>query len=162
MSFVELTAPENAPTPVLVEVPHSGLTVPPELESELDTTPTAVLRDSDGPPDVLLLATGSEVTITVEAAGVLADDGVAARVVSMPCLEWFAEQPAAYREQVLPADVRARVTQAARRAMDRRHRARHNLQRRTGRDAQGRAAGTGASVYDKSGHVHDAGARDGL
>jgi transketolase len=69
-----------------------------------------VLRDSEGSPDVLLVATGSEVAIAVEAADVLAADGIAARVVSMPCLEWFAEQPAEYREQVLPADVRARVS----------------------------------------------------
>ncbi len=47
MSFVELTAPASTPTPVLVEVPHSGLQVPPEVEPEIDATPTAVLRDSD-------------------------------------------------------------------------------------------------------------------
>ena len=47
VSFVELTAPARTPTPVLVEVPHSGLQVPPEVEPEIDATPTAVLRDSD-------------------------------------------------------------------------------------------------------------------
>ena len=47
MSFVELTHPQVTPSPVLVEVPHSGLRVPPEVESEIDTTPLAVLRDSD-------------------------------------------------------------------------------------------------------------------
>ena len=47
MSFVELTHPQATPSPVLVEVPHSGLQVPPEIESEIDTTPLAVLRDSD-------------------------------------------------------------------------------------------------------------------
>jgi N-formylglutamate deformylase len=47
VSFVELTAPAITPTPVLVEVPHSGLQVPPEVEPEIDTTPLAVLRDSD-------------------------------------------------------------------------------------------------------------------
>ncbi len=47
MSFVELTAPETTATPVLVEVPHSGLQVPPEVEPEIETTPLAVLRDSD-------------------------------------------------------------------------------------------------------------------
>ena len=47
MSFVELTHPQATPSPVLVEVPHSGLQVPPEVESEIDTTPLAVLRDSD-------------------------------------------------------------------------------------------------------------------
>ena len=47
MSFVELTHPRTAPSPVLVEVPHSGLQVPPEVESEIDATPSAMLRDSD-------------------------------------------------------------------------------------------------------------------
>lgn len=47
MSFIELTLPQTSPSPVLVEVPHSGLQLPPEVEPELDTTPTAVLRDSD-------------------------------------------------------------------------------------------------------------------
>lgn len=47
MSFVELTYPESRPSPVLVEVPHSGLQVPDEVESEIDATPSAVLRDSD-------------------------------------------------------------------------------------------------------------------
>lgn len=47
MSFVQLTAPETTATPVLVEVPHSGLQVPPEVEHEIEATPLAVLRDSD-------------------------------------------------------------------------------------------------------------------
>ncbi|MBT8452619.1 MAG: N-formylglutamate amidohydrolase [Deltaproteobacteria bacterium] len=47
MSYVELTHPHTTPTPVLVEVPHSGLQVPPEVESEIQSTPLAVLRDSD-------------------------------------------------------------------------------------------------------------------
>ncbi len=47
MSFVDLTHPQITPSPVLVEVPHSGLHVPPEVEPEIDTTPSAVLRDSD-------------------------------------------------------------------------------------------------------------------
>ena len=47
MTFVELTHPRTPPSPVLVEVPHSGLQVPPEVESEIDATPLAMLRDSD-------------------------------------------------------------------------------------------------------------------
>lgn len=47
MSFVELIHPKSSPSPVLVEVPHSGLQVPPEIESEIDATPSAMLRDSD-------------------------------------------------------------------------------------------------------------------
>jgi len=68
------------------------------------------LLGTDGDPDVLLLATGSEVAIAVEARELLAATGVAARVVSMPCLEWFAEQDQAYRDEVLPPQVTARVS----------------------------------------------------
>jgi transketolase len=68
-----------------------------------------VLVDSDGDPDVVLIASGSEVQLAVSAAQALAAEAVAARVVSMPCLEWFAQQPAEYRDTVLPPRVRARV-----------------------------------------------------
>ncbi|MDN5903226.1 MAG: transketolase [Corynebacterium casei] len=61
-------------------------------------------------PDVILLATGSEVQLAVEAAKELEAAGTATRVVSMPCQEWFDEQPVEYREQVLPNDVLARVS----------------------------------------------------
>ncbi|MFD4787706.1 transketolase [Streptomyces sp. NPDC058459] len=61
-------------------------------------------------PDVILVATGSEVPIALDARDLLAADGIAARVVSMPCREWFAAQPAAYQDQVLPPEVRARVS----------------------------------------------------
>ncbi|MGO2659828.1 MAG: transketolase [Mycetocola reblochoni] len=63
-----------------------------------------------GTPDVLLIATGSEVQLAVEAREQLAADGINARVVSAPSLEWFAEQSAEYREQVLPSSVTARVS----------------------------------------------------
>lgn len=61
-------------------------------------------------PDVILLATGSEVQLAVEAAKQLETEGTATRVVSAPCLEWFDEQDASYRESVLPSSVRARVS----------------------------------------------------
>ncbi|MCS5496962.1 transketolase [Cnuibacter physcomitrellae] len=64
----------------------------------------------NGTPDVIFLATGSEVQIAVEARQELAKEGVNARVVSVPCLEWFEEQPAEYKEHVLPASVKARVS----------------------------------------------------
>ncbi|MGI9270151.1 MAG: transketolase [Woeseiaceae bacterium] len=67
------------------------------------------LKDCDGTPDLLLIATGSEVALAVDAAAALAGDGIAARVVSMPCTDLFDKQDAAYREQVLPASVTARV-----------------------------------------------------
>lgn len=60
--------------------------------------------------DVLLIATGSEVQYAVAARDLLAADGIGARVISMPSMEWFAEQDDAYRESVLPAAVRARVS----------------------------------------------------
>ena len=64
----------------------------------------------NGTPDVILIATGSEVQLAVAARETLAAEGVGARVVSAPSLEWFAEQDAAYRESVLPASVTARVS----------------------------------------------------
>ncbi|UOQ60957.1 transketolase [Leucobacter rhizosphaerae] len=70
-----------------------------------------VLADSPtGTIDVILIATGSEVQLAVEARERLAADGIGARVVSAPCLEWFAEQTEEYRAEVLPADVTARVS----------------------------------------------------
>ena len=68
-----------------------------------------VLEDCDGSPDVLLIATGSEVRLCVEAKAKLDADGIKARVVSMPCLEEFEKQTNEYKESVLPAAVRARV-----------------------------------------------------
>jgi transketolase len=63
-----------------------------------------------GAPETILIATGSEVYVALSAARLLQKDGIKARVVSMPSWELFAEQPEAYREQVLPAAVRARVS----------------------------------------------------
>jgi transketolase len=60
--------------------------------------------------DVILIGTGSEVQIAVAARELLAGDGISARVVSMPCTEWFTEQDASYQEEVLPAAMRARVS----------------------------------------------------
>ena len=64
----------------------------------------------NGTPDVILIATGSEVQLAVAARETLAADGINARVVSAPSLEWFDEQDAAYRESVLPSAVTARVS----------------------------------------------------
>lgn len=60
--------------------------------------------------DLALIATGSEVALAIEAARTVAEaDGVGVRVISMPCLEWFINQPASYQEMVLPAHLSARV-----------------------------------------------------
>ncbi|MEP9413862.1 transketolase [Gordonia sp. VNQ95] len=64
-----------------------------------------VLSDPEGDPQVVLIGTGSEVQLAVEAQKILADKGIAARVVSMPCFEWFFEQDQAYRDSVLPPSV---------------------------------------------------------
>ncbi len=64
---------------------------------------------STGTPQLILIATGSELQIAVDARAALEADGVPTRVVSMPCVEWFDEQDPAYQESVLPRDVKARV-----------------------------------------------------
>jgi transketolase len=68
-----------------------------------------VLKDVDGTPDALILASGSEVKLALEAAEKLAKDGTAARVVSMPSWELFDSQPQDYRDSVLPENVTVRV-----------------------------------------------------
>jgi transketolase len=64
---------------------------------------------SSSPPEVVLVGTGSEVQLAVEARTILEADGIATRVVSMPCVEWFDRQDRSYRDEVLPPAVRARV-----------------------------------------------------
>jgi transketolase len=61
-------------------------------------------------PQVILIATGSEVHIAIEAARLLNESKIATQVVSAPCLEWFEEQDAQYKKSVLPAQVKARVS----------------------------------------------------
>ncbi|NEA46309.1 transketolase [Streptomyces sp. SID10815] len=68
-----------------------------------------LLEAEGGEPQVILIATGSEVHVAVEAREQLQADGVPTRVVSMPSVEWFEEQDQGYRESVLPPSVRARV-----------------------------------------------------
>jgi len=70
-----------------------------------------VLADaSDGDPQLILIGTGSELQIAVDARAVLEGDGIPTRVVSMPCMDWFAAQDQEYRDSVLPPSVRARVS----------------------------------------------------
>ncbi len=68
-----------------------------------------VLQDCDGTPEAIIIATGSEVALAMEAAKTLADEGKKVRVVSMPCAEVFEQQDDDYKESVLPSDVTARV-----------------------------------------------------
>ena len=70
-----------------------------------------VLAEAEGgTPDVILIATGSEVSVALAAREQLAGEGIKARVVSLPCLEWFYEQDEAYQQSVLPGNVKARVS----------------------------------------------------
>ncbi|HEY4457786.1 MAG TPA: transketolase, partial [Pseudonocardiaceae bacterium] len=70
-----------------------------------------VLADAEsGTPDVVLIATGSELQLAVEGRAALGEQGISARVVSMPCVEWFLDQDQSYQDSVLPPSVRARVS----------------------------------------------------
>ncbi len=68
-----------------------------------------VVQDSSGTPDVILIATGSEVGLAMDAQAKLLEQNVGARVVALPCWDIFDQQPPAYRESVLPSSIRARV-----------------------------------------------------
>jgi len=67
-------------------------------------------EESNGLPDLILIASGSEVALSIDAAKQLGEQGVQARVVSMPCWELFEAQPAGYRDEVLPRDVKPRLS----------------------------------------------------
>ena len=69
-----------------------------------------VIMEATSEPDVILIATGSEVHVAIAAAKILSDQSISARVVSAPCLEWFEEQSDSYKESVLPKGVKARVS----------------------------------------------------
>ncbi len=68
-----------------------------------------ILSDCEGTPDVLLIGTGSEIELCTGAQEILANEGIRARVVSIPCMEEFEKQTEEYREHVLPSSVKARV-----------------------------------------------------
>ena len=68
-----------------------------------------VLEDCEGTPDVLLIASGSEVELCVKAKATLLEEGVKARVISMPCIEEFEKQSEEYKQSVLPKEIKARV-----------------------------------------------------
>ena len=69
-----------------------------------------VLKDASEKPKLILIASGSEVALALDAAARLEEEGTPTRVVSMPCMEWFDEQDPSYRESVLPKEVKARVS----------------------------------------------------
>ncbi len=88
--------------------------VPRGADGYADTSGVAqgayVLKDCEGTPDVVLIGTGSEVQYALAAQEQLAGEGIGARVVSMPCREWFDEQDRSYRDSVIPPTVKARVS----------------------------------------------------
>lgn len=69
-----------------------------------------VIAEPKSAPDVILISTGSEVHVAIEASRILAEQNISARVVSAPCLEWFEEQSDSYKESVLPKNLWARVS----------------------------------------------------
>lgn len=81
----------------------------PDKRIDLVAKGAYVLADADGIPDVILMGSGSEVAIAVEAMRLLAEEGVKARVVSIPSFELFERQDSAYRTTVLPPEIKARV-----------------------------------------------------
>jgi transketolase len=107
----------EAPGPVALSLTRQTV---PALKRETPLTPDAfargayVVRDTRSEPDVVLAASGSEVALACEAAALLSSDGVAVRVVSVPSLERLAAQPAAYRDELLPAGVPLVAVEAGR------------------------------------------------
>jgi transketolase len=101
---------ERTDGPTLLSLTRQNLPDLGEKPADAVARGAYVLRDSGGDPDVILIATGSEVQHVVAAAEILADEGIAARVVSMPSWDRFAAQSDEYRDSVLPAGVRARVS----------------------------------------------------
>ena len=69
-----------------------------------------VLKEASKSPQLILMATGSEVSLAVESAQALEESGIATRVVSIPCFEWFNQQSQTYKDDVLPPSVKARVS----------------------------------------------------
>jgi transketolase len=103
-----LTATE---TPTALALSRQGLPVwdPADVPADAIERGAYVLSDDDG-FELILMASGSEVHIANDAATILREEGIKVRLVSMPCLDRFAEQDQAYRDSILPPDVRARVS----------------------------------------------------
>ena len=98
--------------PTAMALSRQGLPVldPARVPADAIERGAYVLRDTDnGDPDLILIGTGSEVSVCQEACDLLEGEGVRVRLVSMPCMERFAEQDRGYRDEVLPPGTRARV-----------------------------------------------------
>ena len=99
----------NDSGPVGFILTRQGIPVLEGTDSEGVSRGGYVLGGGSAQADVILIATGSELQIAVEAKKMLADKNITAAVVSMPCIEWFESQPQDYRDSVLPPTVSARV-----------------------------------------------------
>ena len=99
----------NGSGPVGFILTRQGIPVLEGTDSEGVSRGGYVLGGGSAQADVILIATGSELQIAVEAKKMLADKNITAAVVSMPCIEWFESQPQDYRDSVLPPTVSARV-----------------------------------------------------
>ncbi|MGE4351392.1 MAG: transketolase [Bdellovibrionales bacterium] len=111
---------ESAATPSLLALSRQGLpTLRQEAEENLCAKGGYVLREADGPRAVTLLATGSEVSLAIEAQEKLAEQGIAAAVVSLPCFALFDKQDKAYREAVLGSAPRVAVEAGIQMSWDR-------------------------------------------
>lgn len=109
---------ENRNGPTVLALTRQTVPEWPHEDAEGGYLPAAargayVLRDTEGAPDIVLIASGSEVAIAMEAAASLSEQGIAARVVSMPSWELFGAQDAAYRTEVLGAGVPRLAVEAA-------------------------------------------------
>jgi transketolase len=100
---------ENRKRPSLLAMSRQNLPNYDAMSIEGVAKGAYIVSDSEGTPDLILIGSGSEVQLCVEAAATLRAEGKAVRVVSMPCWELFDEQDAAYRESVLPAAVKKRL-----------------------------------------------------
>src|SRR5690606_2439180 len=106
-----IDAIERRDGPSCLALTRQGLPAQPRTPAQIEAIRRGgyVLKDCEGTPEVILIATGSEVALAVEAAAALQQQGRRVRVVSMPSTNVFDKQDAAYREQVLPKSVRHRV-----------------------------------------------------
>jgi transketolase len=104
-------APNATETPTVLALSRQGVPVwdPAGVDPEAVSRGAYVLKDCEGEPELILMGSGTEVHVAHDAFEILTAEGVKVRLVSMPCLDRFAEQDEAYRDRVLPAAVRARV-----------------------------------------------------
>lgn len=109
-AWIKALQTQNAPTGIVLS--RQNLTVLPRDESTAkDALHGAyIVKDAKSPLSGIILATGSEVKVALDAAGILESEGIGIRVVSFPSFEWFDAESAEYRESILPKEIQARVS----------------------------------------------------